>query len=806
MSTGEWVGQRPEGEPEHEVAAEELRWRCPPLAASESPPNVTELLGQDRPLRALRTGLDLWAPGYHVFVSGLIGTGRTMLVKALLEELRPSGEPGPDRVYLNNFGAPPCPRLLSLPRGKARAFQRDMEELVLCVQDALQAAIGSRPHKMSRRLVVQNSEARERRLMDAMAREAEKRGCSLVQYETQPGAIAADIYPVFDGEARSPQALSEAVSMGQLAPAERDALLAPRESLLERLEEVYERIRRNARRTEQELRRMDRTVAAEIVESNFADFVERWPQPQVRDYLAEVADFVERDLDRWVTPEDDGGAAPAEGAAADPGVGVRRLAHTALHELGAHVVHANPGDQRPVVAEGSPTFANLFGTIEPPRDGMPSGLAMIHAGALLRADGGYLVLRAADVLSEPGVWGQLKRALKTGKLEIREFDPGSGTTIGTLQPEAIPIDIKVVLIGEPGVYEQLAAEDPQFLQTFKVHAEFDTTVPADTENLRRYADFLAFLVRDEGLCAFSPEAAGAIAEFGARMAGRRDRLTTRFGEIADLAREAALAARQDGGEVGREHVRAAWLARQDRLDLAREQVQRDLRDGYLLVRTSGRAVGQINGLTVVDTGTFAFGKPGRITVATGIAPRGRARLVNIEREAELSGPVHDKGVMILAGYLLDRFAQDGVLSLQATICFEQNYGGVDGDSASSAELYALLSSLAKVPLHQGIGVTGSVNQKGEIQAVSAVNEKIEGFFRTCRQSGLTGDQGVLIPTVNIPDLMLDDEVVEAVRAGQFRVCAVDRVEEGLRILTGMEPDQLMQRVAATLERFRASSE
>ena len=460
-----------------------------------------------------------------------------------------------------------------------------------------------------------------------------------------------------------------------------------------------------------------------------------------------------------------------------------------------------------MVAETSPTFANLFGTIEMPRDGQSSGLASIHAGALLRADGGYLVLRAADVLSEPGVWGQLKRALKSGKLEIREFDPGSGATVGALQPEAIPLDIKVVMIGEPGVYEQLAAEDPQFLQTFKVHAEFDTTVPCDDDNLRRYADFLAFLSRDEELAPFAPDAAAAVAELGARIAGRRDRLTTRFGEIADVAREASLACQRAGlAAVSRQNVREAWLAREHRLDLAREQVGRDLRDGYLLVRTQGRAVGQINGLTVVDTGTFAFGKPGRITVSTGVALKGRSRVVNIEREADLSGPVHDKGIMILAGYMLDRFAQDGPLALQATIAFEQNYGGVDGDSASSAELYALLSSLAKVPLHQGIGVTGSVNQKGEVQAVSAVNEKIEGFFRACRDGGLTGDQGALIPTVNIPDLMLDDEVLEAVDRGQFRVWAIDRVEEGLRILTGMKADQVMQRVAATLERFRAAAE
>jgi predicted ATP-dependent protease len=321
--------------------------------------------------------------------------------------------------------------------------------------------------------------------------------------------------------------------------------------------------------------------------------------------------------------------------------------------------------------------------------------------------------------------------------------------------------------------------------------------------LQRYADFLAYLSRSQGLREFAPDAAAAVAEQGARRAGRRDRLTTRVSDIADLAREASYACARNGdGPVLRAHVREAALAMQRRHDLVRELTERDLQDGYLLVRTTGRSVGQVNCLTVMDTGTFVFGKPSRITASTGIGARGRSRLVNIERESELSGPLHDKGVLILNGFLLDRFAQDGTLRLEATLCLEQNYGGVDGDSAASAELYAILSSLAKVPLAQGIGVTGSVNQKGEIQAVSAVNEKIEGFFRLCRANGFAGGQGALIPRANVPDLMLDDEVVDAVRAGQFSVWAIDRIEDGLRLLAGMSADEVMGRAATTLARFR----
>lgn len=780
------------------LTAEQLRWRCPPVQPSANPPKMLELLGQERPLSALRTGLDITASGYHVFVSGLVGTGRTALVKGLLEELRPGGAARFDRVYLNNFSQPARPRLLSLPPGVGLAFQRDMEDVVLRTQDSLQAAVGSRPHKMSRCLVVQNSEVRQRRLMDALARMAEKEGCSLVQFESN-GSLAADIYPICGQEAMSPQALCELVADGELSTTARDELLARRAALVTRLEEVSERIRRDGRRIEHELRGMDRLVAGRVVERHFDEFRAAWPQPQVAEYLDEVRDYVQRDLERWVAADDDNdGVNGGHGQHSSP-----RLSKTHLHELAVHVVHTCPeSGGRPVVVETNPTYANLFGTIEPPRD-MMGGLSMIHAGALLRADGGYLVLRAADVLTEPGVWQQLKRALKARQVEIREYDPGSGTTTGALQPEAIPIDLKVVLIGEVGMYEQLAAEDSQFLHTFKVHAEFDSTVPASEENLQRYADFLATMSREEGLRAFSPAAAAAVIELGARRAGRRDRLSTRFEEIADLGREAAASCGRNGpGPVEREHVQEAWRARQARLDLPREHVEHDLRTGYLIVETAGRCVGQLNGLTVYDTGTFAFGKPCRITASTGTGPKGRSRLVNIERESELSGPLHDKGVMILGGYLLDRFAQDNVLCLQATVCFEQNYGGVDGDSASSAELYALLSSLSKVPLHQGIGVTGSVNQKGEIQAVSGINEKIEGFFRHCRFQGLTGEQGVVIPRVNIPDLMLDEDVVEAVRADQFTVWVVDTIEQGLRVLTGMDANEVMERAAKTLDRFR----
>jgi predicted ATP-dependent protease len=785
------------------IPAERLRWSLPALQPSKRPPKASELLGQARPIQALRFGLELYAPGYNVFVSGLTGSGRTTVVQKLLEEIRPSCRLGPDRVYVNNFAEPNRPRLITLPRGQAAAFQDAIEDLIRTTQDSLQAALRARPHRATRRLVLERTEQRERRLMDALSREASKGGCAAVQFETQRGMTAADIHPLVGGEAVSGEGILALVSEGKLTPRERDRLLAAREVLVERLEEVSDRIRAGRRKAEQQLRALDRQVGERILEQIFRDIRARWPQPAVEAFLRDVKWSVGRNLERWVSPDEETAAGGEEESppAAEPETHARASAR--FHELAVHVVRTAEGDECPVVVERHPSYVNLFGTIESPREGAPIGLQRIHRGSLLRADGGYLLLRVADVLGEPGVWQQLKRTLTSGELEIRQYDPTSGTTGGSLQPENIPIDVKVVMIGDPGVYDVLAAEDPQFLQTFKVHAEFDGTIEASAANLRRYADFLAWLAGGEGLRAFTGEAVAAIAEFGARRAGRRDRLSTRFGEIADLARESSHLCQAAGpGPVRRAHVRAAVQAREERSALMRDQVEREFHNGYLLLRTSGKSVGQVNAMTVMDGGTVTFGKPCRITATTGAGMRGRAGLLNIEREAKLSGPLHDKGVLILGGFLLDAFGRDGPICLQATLCFEQTYGGVDGDSASGAELCALLSSLSGVPLDQSYGVTGSVNQKGEMQAVSAVNEKIEGFFRLCRLRGREKKHGALLPRANIDDLMLSDEVLEAVEAGRFSIHAVETVHQALQILSGVEPQQILEQAAATLARYR----
>ena len=748
-------------------------------------------------MAALRTGLSIHAPGYNIFVSGLIGSGRTAVVEMLLRDIQPFCQRVPDRVFVTNFREPNRPLLISLPPGRGPAFRNELVELGRVLHGTLLSTLRSRPHRMSRRMVKRASSARERRIMSALQRQAQKQGCALVTFQAQNGSSTADIYPLIDGEPITMDALSTLVLERKIDDEQRQLLLRQREQLLERLDEVSDRVRGEFIRSEGELRSMDQRLAWKVLQSHQKEFIKNWPQAEVADWLDQAGEFIERNLHQFVGTEieldDETKVLELLPATGEPRIG----------EFHAHVVKTSFTAACPVVIETNPTFGNLFGTIGGSE--LPGPL-QVHPGAMLRAEGGYLVLRCIDVLREPGVWMHLKRVLQSGLLEIRDFDQGAGTQTGSLQPQAIPIDLKIVLIGEPGIYEQLAAEDPQFPQIFKIHAEFDTTIPVSKQSLSRYADYLQWLVTTENLPQLLPDAMAAIAEYGARCAGRRDRLITRYSEIGDLARESAYQANEVGAKtVTRQHVERAMLMQRQRHDLAQELTERGYAAGYMRLSTAGSAVGQINALTVLDTGSIEFGRPCRITCNSGVATAQRSGLVNIEGLAQLSGPIHDKGVMILEGFLLQEFGDDGPLCMQATICFEQLYNGVEGDSASLAQLLALLSSLANVPLLQGHAITGSVNQKGEVQAVAGVNDKIEGFFRLCKARKLTKKQGVVLPHANVGDLMLDVDVVRAVEAGTFTVMAVSSVQEAIELFTGKPAALVLDAVRATLARFRKAA-
>ncbi len=552
---------------------------------------------------------------------------------------------------------------------------------------------------------------------------------------------------------------------------------------------VYRKTLTLSRELASELSYLEQEAASVLVDGVIEELKEKYPGPNVAEYLEEVRHHLLDNLDPF--KEREGEAEHEEetpdGAPKAPGAPER----DPFRVYGVNVILAhNDGENSPVIFETTPTYANLFGTIQrayDTRGGWTSDFMDLRGGSLLRADGGFLIMYSLEALSEVGVWRALKRTLNHNRLEIQPlemFYPFGGSA---LKPEAIDINVKVILIGDRELYELLYEYEEDFRKIFKVRVEFDEEMAMSDGVIAEYAGRLRTLSEKENLFPFDRGAFAAMLEYGVRQAGRRNKVTARFVDIADLAREAHYNAAAAGESVVRAaHVRGALSSKMERHNLVETRIREMIQEGTLLVDVSGTRVGQVNGLSVLEIGGYSFGKPVRITATAAL---GKTGLINIEREANLSGRLHDKGVHIIAGYLRSRFAQDKPLSLAASICFEQSYSGVDGDSASSTEIYALVSALSGLPLRQDIAVTGSINQQGDIQAIGGVNEKIEGFFDVCRIKGLTGTQGVMMPESNVEDLMLREDVLEAVATGKFHIWPVAKVEQGIEILTGAAAGQ-----------------
>ena len=510
---------------------------------------------------------------------------------------------------------------------------------------------------------------------------------------------------------------------------------------------------------------------------------EQFKNESLEVYFNEVAESVLDNLDRFRDRSEQKG----EGSGIGPSLGSKGGGDPFLEYRVNVIVDNSELDGAPVVFETSPSYKNLFGTIERVMDvnsQWRTDFTKIRAGSFLRANGGYLVLNARDAIVEAGVWQGLKRTLTNRRAEIQSYDPFFMFTTSALKPEPIKTNVKVVMIGDTFLYHLLYHQDDDFKKIFKVKAEFDNVMDKEQSSIVQYAGFIKRICDDESLLPLDKTAVGAVIEFGVRLAGRQKKISTRFNYIADLVRESHYWAKKDEANcVAESHVEKAIRERIDRVGLLEDKITEMITDGTIMIDTKGSVVGQVNGLSLLDMGDYTFGRPSRITAKTSL---GRAGIINIEREAEMSGPTHNKGVLILSGYLRGKYAQDKPLAISASICFEQSYSGVDGDSASSTEIYALLSSLSGLPISQDIAVTGSVNQKGEVQPIGGVNEKIEGFFEVCKTKGLTGTQGVMIPRLNVDDLMLRKNVVEAVEQGKFHIYPVDSIDQGIEILTGVE--------------------
>src|SRR5271170_1420803 len=600
----------------------------------------------------------------------------------------------------------------------------------------------------------------------------------------QVGAVALpEIFPVLEGQMVPIEDISKMVHEGKLDAPVAEDIERKYEQFRQEFTVVYRKTLTLSRELASELSYLEQEAASVLVDGVIEELKEKYPGTGVAEFLEEVRHHLLDSLDPFKEREGEDEQSPDTQDVLPKMPGQER---DPFRVYGVNVLLAhNSEDVSPVIFETTPSYANLFGTIQrayDSRGGWTSDFMDLRAGSLLRADGGFLIMYSIEALSEPGVWRALKRTLNHNRLEIQPLEVFYPFASTALKPEPVEINVKVILIGDRDLYEMLYDYEEDFRKIFKVRVEFDEEMPLSDIVIEEYAGRLRALSEKENLYPFDRGAFAAILEHGVRKAGRRNKVTARFVDIADLAREAHYAAAAAGENVVRAaHVRDALASKEERHNLIETRIREMMEEGTLLVNLSGERVGQVNGLSVLEIGGYSFGKPVRITASAAL---GKMGVINIEREANLSGRFHDKGVHIISGYLRSLFAQDKPLSLSASICFEQSYSGVDGDSASSTEIYALASALSGMPLRQDIAVTGSMNQQGDIQAIGGINEKIEGFFDVCRIKGLSGTQGIIMPESNVEDLMLREDVMEAVAAGKFHIWPVAKIEDGIEILTG----------------------
>jgi lon-related putative ATP-dependent protease len=733
---------------------------------------ITGLIGQERALKAIQFGTSIKSHDYNMFVLGPPASGKTTAVKAHLGPKAAEAPTPPDWVYVYNFEIPNRPKALRLPHGRARDLARGMIAALDELRGVLPARFEGEDYQARRRAIDEQFRSGSEEAVEALGKKAQAQNIALLR--TPMGFTMA---PVHEGKVVKPEvfnALPEAMRRdveGKIAALERE------------LGEILERLPQAEKKRRQQLSDLNEEVATAAIRDALVDLHGSFTDvPDAAAYLEAAGHDMVRNVALFLASEEEAAAI------------VRRPVDSAqdprYRRYQVNIMAANGEDGvkgAPVVEEINPTYGNLIGRVEhfAQMGTLVTDFLLIKPGALHRANGGYLLVDARRLLQSPFAWEALKRAIKAREIRIEQPTEVTGLiSTQTLDPEPIPLDLKVVLFGDRELYYLLAAYDPDFTRLFKVQADFDDTIKRSSENDNAYARLIASVVKEHGLKPLDAAAVARIIDEGARLADDREKLSIELGRISDIVREAdywsTQARRKVTGRADVERAIEEQIQRADRLrDRAQEAITRDI----VLVDTEGAEVGQINGLSVIQLGAFAFGRPSRITARVRL---GSGRVMDIEREAKLGGPLHSKGVMILWGFLAGRYALEVPLALAATLVFEQSYSGVEGDSASSAELYALLSALSEVPIRQSLAVTGSVNQQGEVQAIGGVNEKIEGFFDLCRARGLKPEQGVLIPRSNVQHLMLREDVVEAVKGGKFSIYAVGSIDEGIEILTGVK--------------------
>jgi lon-related putative ATP-dependent protease len=734
---------------------------------------VTGLIGQERALKAIQFGTDIKSHDFNMFVLGPPASGKSTAVKAHLGPKALAAPVPPDWVYVYNFENPNRPRALRLPSGRARHLAKGMIAALDELRGVLPLRFESEDYQTRRRAIDEQFRSGNEEALEALNKKAQAQNIALLR--TPTGFAMA---PMHEGKVVKPEVFNA------LPEAMRRDVENKIAGLEKELAAILERLPAAEKRRRQQLSELNEEVATSAIRDALFELHASFSDvPEAATYLEAAGHDMVRNVALFLATGEEENAIvrrPAD-SAQDP-----RFRRYLVNVMSTKEDGGAAG--APVVEEINPTFGNVIGRVEhlAQMGALVTDFLLIKPGALHRANGGYLLVDARRLLLSPFAWEALKRAIKAREIRIEQPTEMAGLSLSTqtLDPEPIPLDVKVVLFGDRELYYLLSAHDPDFPRVFKVQADFDDTIARSSENDNAYARLIASVVKEHGLKPLDAAAVARIIDEGARLAEDREKLSIELGRISDIVREADYWSSQASRKVtGRQDVARAIEEQIQRADRLRDRAQETIDRGIVLVDTDGAEVGRINGLSVIQLGSFSFGRPSRITARVRL---GSGRVMDIEREAKLGGPLHSKGVMILWGFLAGRYALEVPLALAATLVFEQSYGGVEGDSASSAELYALLSALAEVPIRQSLAVTGSVNQQGEVQAIGGVNEKIEGFFDTCRARGLTGEQGVLIPKSNVQHLMLREDVVEAVKNGQFSIYAVGTIDEGIEILCGVK--------------------
>ncbi|MBI2843654.1 MAG: AAA family ATPase [Armatimonadetes bacterium] len=763
-----------------QLSPEELWHRCDPqqfkFETTEEVPPLEGTIGQERAITAVEFGLGIDTHGFNLFVAGRPGTGKSSSVREIVDtQAREESVPS-DWVYVYNFDDPLRPKAMRLSQGRAHEFAHDMDDVVRAARNELPRAFESENYEQRKSETMQGIQKRRDEVFSELQQQASQLGFSI---EMTPIGIVT--VPTRDNKPLSRE------EFDSLSEKEKEDIKQKSNYLEQVVNQTLTKIRQLEKEAQDRLRELDREIALFAVGHLLEDLRSKYKACEVEQQCKDMLDYLQKVQDDIVENVEDFRQAEKKQQLPLPMAAIGEASEAIFDKYKVNVLVSNEAQHgAPVVVENNPTYYNLFGKIEyRARFGfMTTDHNLIRAGAIQRANGGYLILQALDVLLNPFAWDGLKRTLRAREARVENIAEQYGLIpTATPKPEPIPLDVKVILIGNPMLYYLLFNMDEDFRKLFKVKADFDIEMDRNDKHIDQYAQFISKQCQEHRLKHFDRSAVARVVEFGSRLIEDKERMSTKFIDIADLVSEASFwAGRNGNGYVTAEDVERAIEHKEYRSRMVEDKIQRLIEEEVIMIDSAGSVTGQANGLSIYSLGDYTFGRPSRITCRTSV---GRGGIIDIQRETEMGGRIHSKGVMILNGYLTGKYAQDKPLTLSATLAFEQLYEEVEGDSASSTELYTLLSSLAELPLRQDVAITGSVNQRGEIQPIGGVNRKIEGFFEVCKARGLTGSQGVIIPHQNVRHLMLKEEVIQAVRDGKFHVWPVRSIDEGIEILTGV---------------------